>query len=274
MRSAGLLFCALFLGACARLQPNYDRYLEPARLVEIAPERQLNLRCEGSGGPTILLEAGLGFPSLSWRDVQPGLAHLARTCAYDRAGLGFSNAGPLPRSAAAIVDDLELLIDRAGLEPPFVLVGNSMGGQIVRLFAFRHSEHAENNGCIAGPAPGFSKELVELLRQQRMQPAWYEAAHSESLMLDTDNETQLKAARRHLGDIPIIVLSASRNFQSTRSTDTRIALLAEQERLLGSLATLSNCGELRLVDSGHVIQTGALGAVVDAVQDVLAGRCR
>jgi len=123
--------------ASADVRIEYDRYAQAAQLVDIGG-RKLNLRCEGEdrGGPTILLESGLAFSSIGWRDTQPLLARLAPTCAYDRAGLGFSDPGPMPRDAAALARDLEALVDTADLKPPFVLIGNSMGSQPLRLFAF------------------------------------------------------------------------------------------------------------------------------------------
>lgn len=85
-------------------------------------------------------ESGLGFPSYGWRKVQPALERLTRTCSYDRAGLGFSDPGPLPRSADAVADDLPAMLLTAGLRPPYLLVANSPGSQPSRLLAFRHRD--------------------------------------------------------------------------------------------------------------------------------------
>lgn len=134
---AGALLLGFSITTHAAIVPAYDIYATPDRLVTIAPGRQLNLRCTGKGKPTIILESGLGFPSYSWRKVQPQVARTHRVCSYDRAGLGFSSPGPLPRDADAIARDLSALVDAAGLTPPFVLVGSSLGSQSVRLFAFR-----------------------------------------------------------------------------------------------------------------------------------------
>ncbi|MFY9350189.1 MAG: alpha/beta hydrolase [Sphingobium sp.] len=301
---------------------SYDRYLKPGELIEIAPGRRLNLRCEGSGSPTVILEAGHAFPSLSWRDVQPALARITCTCAYDRAGLGFSDPGPMPRSADAIVDDLAALLVKAHLPGPYILVGSSLGGQTVRLFAFRYPARvaglvlvdpyvegqfsafaaidpsigeeveqglreeatcvdalrkgaltpaqAEKQGCIAGSNPRFSPTLNEMLQRQRMRPAWFEAARSESLMLDTDNEQQIARAKRHLGDMPLIVLSAARNFDDPIYAKHRSALRAEQMRLHGGLAALSRSGEVRLIEADHVIQSDSPNEVIKAVRDMIA----
>lgn len=92
-----------------------------------------------SGAPLVLLEAGsFGF-SADWAVVQAGLARLGlRSLAYDRAGMGLSEPGPAPRDGAAIADDLERLLDAAGDAGPLILVGHSMAGLHVHLFAGRH----------------------------------------------------------------------------------------------------------------------------------------
>jgi pimeloyl-ACP methyl ester carboxylesterase len=116
----------------------YADYLAHARLVPLPDERSLNLFCLGSGAPTVILEAGIGGFAFDWRTVQAQIAAHTRVCAYDRAGLGASPAGPHPRDTRSEVADLEALLPAAGLRGPYVLVGHSMGGYNVRLFASRH----------------------------------------------------------------------------------------------------------------------------------------
>jgi len=84
------------------------------------------------------MEAALGGSSISWSLVQPDVARLTRTCTYDRAGFGWSDAGPMPRTAGRVADELRVLLDRAGVAPPFVLVGHSFGGLVMRIFAARY----------------------------------------------------------------------------------------------------------------------------------------
>lgn len=119
-----------------------DEYAEPGEQVGIAGHRRLNLRCEGADtdAPTVILEAGSNADSTTWFRVQPLLATHTRVCAYDRAGYGFSDEGPLPRSLDADVADLDALIRAAGLRTPAVLVGHSLGSNIVRRYAEVHPE--------------------------------------------------------------------------------------------------------------------------------------
>src|SRR5262249_723697 len=147
------LSCALLLivepagAASARAQQTqsstseaaaFAAYRQESRLVQIPNGRSMNLYCIGTAAPTVVLEAGIGESAFTWWTVQERIAKLTRVCAYDRAGLGRSSAGPLPRDTKSEVGDLEALLQAADIGPPYVLVGHSMGGYNVRLFASRH----------------------------------------------------------------------------------------------------------------------------------------
>jgi pimeloyl-ACP methyl ester carboxylesterase len=96
------------------------------------------LNCSGQGNPTVILESALGGSSLSWSLVQPPVARFGHVCSYDRAGFGWSDAGPLPRTASRIAEELRTLLDRGSVAPPFVLVGHSFGGLVMCIFARRY----------------------------------------------------------------------------------------------------------------------------------------
>jgi pimeloyl-ACP methyl ester carboxylesterase len=115
-------------------------FARPHRLVDIGGGRRLNLFCTGEGSHTVLLEAGGSDWSAIWGLVQPLLEGDARVCSYDRAGLGYSDPAFIPRSPNAIVGDLHALIHAAGLTAPLVLVGHSLGGFNVKLYAALHPE--------------------------------------------------------------------------------------------------------------------------------------
>jgi pimeloyl-ACP methyl ester carboxylesterase len=111
-------------------------FAAPGRLVDIGGWR-LHLNCTGAarpGRPTVILEAGIGDFSVEWSLVQPRLSEFARVCSYDRAGDGWSDIGPYPRTLHQIVYELHTLLDRAGERPPYVLVGHSYGGWLAQLY--------------------------------------------------------------------------------------------------------------------------------------------
>ena len=112
-------------------------YARPGKLVDIGGFR-LNLRCSGSGKPTVVFDAGLSDWSPAWATVQPDIARRTRACSYDRAGNGFSDVGPMPRTSGRIVAELHRLLQRSGERAPFVLVGHSFGSFNVRLYADRY----------------------------------------------------------------------------------------------------------------------------------------
>ena len=111
----------------------------PGRLVDVGGHR-LHIWCTGAGEPAVILETGLGGSTVGWGFVQPEVARFTRVCSYDRAGLGYSDPGPSPRTTRRSARELEQLLDRSGIAGPWVLVGASSGGFIARLFA---SERAE-----------------------------------------------------------------------------------------------------------------------------------
>src|SRR5262245_38847950 len=103
----------------------------PGKLVDVGGHR-LHIWCSGSGAPTVLLEAGLGGWSVEWARVQPEVARFTRVCAYDRAGMGYSDAGPGPRTSRRIAQELNALLDKSDLGGPVVIVAASFGGYNAR----------------------------------------------------------------------------------------------------------------------------------------------
>jgi pimeloyl-ACP methyl ester carboxylesterase len=112
-------------------------YPPPGQLVDVEGHR-LHIACSGSGSPTVILEAAADMMSADWGWVQPEVAKTTRVCAYDRAGMGWSDPGPQPRDAQQITNELHLLLSKANIPGPYVLVGHSAGGLYVRLYADQH----------------------------------------------------------------------------------------------------------------------------------------
>jgi len=120
-------------------------YPPPGQLVDVGGYR-LHINCTGTGSPTVMIDAGLGDWSTGWGYVQQGVAKSARVCTYDRAGWGWSDAGPLPRDAAQSAKELHTLLQNAGIPGPYVMVGHSLGGLGVRVFV--HDYASEIAGVV------------------------------------------------------------------------------------------------------------------------------
>ncbi len=133
--AVGFAVCTGTAAPAASTEGALAPYLHPQRLVDVGGHK-LNLYCTGHGSPSVILDAGGGETMMTWRKVQPAIAKLTRVCSYDRASMGFSGDGPLPRNADAIATDLHALLQRADIAPPYVLVGHSNGG----LYAVRYAD--------------------------------------------------------------------------------------------------------------------------------------
>ena len=134
----GLLLLGLSYQAIASAV-DASHYPAPGKLVDIGGYR-LHINCTGTGSPTVILDAGLAGTSLDWSKVQPAVAHFTRVCSYDRAGYGWSDTGPGPRTGQQIVKELHLLLVHAQISGPYLLVGHSLGGLNVRLYAYSYPQ--------------------------------------------------------------------------------------------------------------------------------------
>jgi pimeloyl-ACP methyl ester carboxylesterase len=296
----------------------------PHRLVDIGG-RKLNLYCSGIGSPTVVFESPSGGAAWDWWAVQPQVAALTRACTYDRAGYGFSDPSPRTADADNAAADLHALLQAAGVAPPYVLVGNSFGGGVAELFAWRHPEqvvdlvlvepmHEDENvradavshgaisgfekqiiafgaacaaqsdkgfqpktqaydDCVHGADPSLPSAPAEVDLERRLAPAYWRVRQAERVALAADR-TQLRAARKPFGDLPVVVLARGVSpymDPGGPQSDIDKAVEAANLALLTDVAHSSTNGEVRVVaGAGHVIQETHPRAVVSAVDDVLA----
>jgi pimeloyl-ACP methyl ester carboxylesterase len=290
----GLLYQALASAVDA------SRYPPPGRLVDRGGYR-LHLHCSGTSRasrPLVLLDAGLGGSSLDWSLVQPGVATFTRVCSYDRAGYGWSDAGPEPRTSGRLVSELHMLLVNAGVPGPYVLVGHSFGGLTMRLFASTYpqevaglvlvdSSHEEDPtarqeilsgqpqlSTCSGLAPFGIVRLFGLLDHfasaypSAVQPV-VKAHFSQTRFCGTwDDESaawgestaQVRAARTHhkLGNLPLVVITHGKRLD------------ASWQAFQNDLANLSSRStHLMATRSGHAIMLDQPDLVSAAIKEVV-----
>lgn len=160
--SAGVVYQAIGSARARR------RFPAPGSWIN-AGGRRLHVVCRGSGTPGVLLEAGIAASSISWAAVQPAVAAFTRVCAYDRAGLAWSDPSRRPRTVAHLLEDLDAVRAYLAGEQPAVLVGHSFGGFLVRAYAARHPGLVAGLVLVDPPTEwwSISRERRRLLRGAR-----------------------------------------------------------------------------------------------------------
>jgi len=132
----GLVLLTLTAGAIAKANLA-KQHPAPGQLVDVGGYK-LHIHCMGQGSPTVILESGWVESSSTWLFIQPEVAKTTRVCSYDRAGYGWSDPSPHPRTASWRADELHTLLVNADVEGPYVLVGHSLGGMLVRVYAHNY----------------------------------------------------------------------------------------------------------------------------------------
>jgi len=130
-------FRSMILKSSARMQQ--QRPKAQGRLVDLGGHR-LHVNCTGKGAPIVVVENGLGDFSFDWFLVQSRISHVTRICTYDRGGYAWSDPGPKPRTFAQLNLELRDALSKVGEQAPFLLVGHSYGGPVVRNFALTYPQ--------------------------------------------------------------------------------------------------------------------------------------
>src|SRR5579862_6318024 len=173
-----LLLVVVFAGAgflYENISEARDRRFNPApgHLVKVDGKR-MHIDCTGEGSPAVILESGLGETYVSWRKVQPQIAKFTLVCSYDRAGLGYSDSTSGPRTSQVMAEQLHALLQAARIEPPYVLVGHSMGGFNVRLFASLYRDEVAGIVLVDSSHPDQQRRLPPEIKN--MEGSWLREA--------------------------------------------------------------------------------------------------
>jgi pimeloyl-ACP methyl ester carboxylesterase len=249
-----LVVMTLLLGAKAKADL-IAKYPAPGQMVDVGGYR-LHINCTGTGSPTVVMEAGLGEPSLTWALVQPQVSTTTRVCVYDRAGLGWSDASPKPRTAEVMVEELHTLLKNANLTGPYVMVGHSTGGMLVRLYA--HSYPADVAGLVLVDAQ-HEEQFTRLSPaiQQNVKAVFAQADQSLPLfrVVAATGIGALIPAIGNLADNPQLPSPAREAFSALALTNPKFieANTAEQDAIFDSLAQ---------VRAAHITSLGNIPLIV------------
>lgn len=273
-------------------------YPPPGELVDVGGYR-LHINCTGSGSPTVVIDAGLGDWSTTWGLVQQEVMKTTRVCSYDRAGLGWSEVGPLPRNAEQHAKEMHTLLQNAQIPGPYLMVGHSLGGLDVRIFVHNYPSEVVGVVLVDSMNPkqitqapalepqsqpfsiqaalarfGVARLLVKLPGIAPVMPPGQEAYYPLYIrpqnLQTTDNESQgvpasgaQAATVKSFGDLPLIVLTAKLN---------DIPGWSEWQSELLQLSSKSQ--HMFAEHSGHTVQVDepqvAVEAILQMVQQVRA----
>jgi pimeloyl-ACP methyl ester carboxylesterase len=243
----------------------------------------LYIDCKGTGSPTVILESGLEGDVVTWKDVHPEVAKFTRVCRYDRTGLAHSDYGPTPRDAELTAQDLHTLLTRANISPPYILVGHSFGGLLIRRYAF-----------------DFPEEVTGMIFIDSLQEDWWDEALATLPSDPSGDDARLASFRLYLtdgwrnpsnnfetmnipavvdqiretgdfGDMPITVLTAARftvlNPGLPPELETALAnLFAEEQSRLAALST--NGIQTVIPDTGHNMPRENPQIIIDAIRQM------
>jgi pimeloyl-ACP methyl ester carboxylesterase len=232
-----------------------------------AGEHSLNLLVGGEGTPAIVFEAGFGAGLASWSTVQSNIAKFARTVSYDRAGIGQSEAGPKPRAAKQIAEELHLALQNAGIGPPYVMVGHSFGGIYVRVFADMYPKEVAGMVLIDPSQEAFDewtrthKEAQRAGRDEEMAKA-SQGVRDEAAQVSA-SYAQARGAKVPAG-IPVILLTAMKD--ETMPESVRKVWGEKHAEWIGRVPG----GKHLVVEkSGHFIQAEQPQLVIDAIKQIV-----
>ncbi|HEY6983883.1 alpha/beta hydrolase [Reyranella sp.] len=217
----------------------------------------LHIETLGRSGPTVVFEAGLGNDSTTWKSVAGPVATFARVVLYDRPGLGRSSP-PKDKTTAVTADEvatrLHALLAAAALPPPYILVGHSLGGLYVQMFARKYRQDVAGVVLLDSSSPDAPGELKT---RARLAPGT--AAYLEEEGVPESNEQVRRGGP--FPDVPLTVIAATDHGPYFREWEPTLMRLQQQ------LATLSARGTLIVAEgSGHDVQLDRPQIVIDAVR--------
>ena len=259
-------------------------------LVDVGGHK-LRFHCTGQGSPTVILEAGGGGSANSWGMVQSASERSYRVCSYDRANLGRSDAAPKPRSFQDMAHDLHALLRQAQIAGPYILVGHSMGGMLVRVYRDQYPEEVVGLVLVDSAHPEMGPRLLaalppESLLESKAIKTWrrflefqWKGTGRESYNqegVDVQGGNELVKATKPLGDLPLVVVSRSPDssgFPNMPPLPADISARLSQiwQEMQGELAGLSaHSTRVMAAHAGHMIPSEEPAPVIEAIRTLVS----
>jgi pimeloyl-ACP methyl ester carboxylesterase len=249
----------------------------------------IHMLCKGQGKPTVIIDAGLGDDSSDWFNVQNRSSAQTQVCVFDRPGYGWSDAGPQPRNSLRISNEIEKLVQKAGIDGPYVLVGHSFGGYNIRVFASQHPQkiagmvlvdashedqyerfniklprhyERQRNILVLPKATGSVSNKNSLLRERAINAARAEISslHQSAMQVQHYN---------NLPKVPLIVISRGMaEWQGNEESESREQIWHQLQQDLWRLSPISQ--QIFAKRSGHDIHLHQPDLVVSAINDMVS----
>ncbi|MFZ5354070.1 MAG: alpha/beta fold hydrolase [Bacillota bacterium] len=229
---------------------------------------ELFIRAEGNGKPVVVFETGLNGDFAHWQNVAGEINKYTKTVIYDRAGIGLSDISPYERTSEVKARELHTLLQRANIKPPYILVGHSLGGHTVRIFAAKYPKEVAGIVLVDVSHEDADKKIKPLLTAAQLEEQMkfeedINKTSKDGKIKDFEiSDEQVRATRNSLRNIPLTVIAAR---ETIGYYPNNIWLDLQTD-----LASLSKNGKLIIAEnSGHVIQADEPQVVIDAVLDML-----
>lgn len=236
-------------------------------LVDVGGYR-LFIRCTGEGNPTVILDAAARATSETWNQIQPGVASSTRVCSYDRAGLGQSEPGPVPRTSRTMVEELRTLLRNAAVEGPYVLVGHSLGGLNMQLFARLYPDEVVGVVLVDATPAEILDRFGEVLTPEQLQMVFPGPARFPEGLDFRASLGQVKAAPP-FPNVPLIVLART-IFPPGPTGFPNEELNGRWNEMQAAHAGLSSRSQVIFVDgAGHFIHLDRPEVVIQSILQVV-----
>jgi len=232
--------------------------------------RSLYLECVGEGSPTLVMESGSGGDHTAWSAVVPEVRGANRTCTYDRANTGSSSQVAGNRTIGDVAADLHGLLDAANIAPPYILVGHSLGGIPMRLFAANYPDEVEGLILVDATPTTFVEDACAVVDAAQCETFRSDFQPANNGGIDIAGSASEIAAAPPLRAMPVVVMSANDHghdgFQPNMRREFEAMWIGRQSEVADSVEG----GRLQEVASGHNIQSEHPEIVISAISAVVA----